>query len=129
MPSTIRSGLAALTTPRVQPSEPPAALPSLRVASNSAATLPSDVGAGARLQQGKGAASVAPFRRYSVVVPVLPLPLEPATGSPKLDTDVSLHWVETAPPASGLCLPRLQRSHNPSVVNILQTIYFVFKIL
>src|ERR1035441_4955081 len=127
MPSTIRSGLAALTTPKVQPSEPPAALPRELVASNSAATLPSNVGADARLHQETGAASVAPFRRHSAQR--AELPLEPATGSPKLDTDVSLHWVETAPPASGLCLPRLQRSHNPSVVNILQTIYFVFKIL
>src|ERR1035437_6296145 len=33
------------------------------------------------------------------------------------------------PPASGLCLPRLQRNHNSSVLKILQTIFFVFKIM
>src|ERR1035437_3723672 len=33
------------------------------------------------------------------------------------------------PPASGLCLPKLQRNHNSSVLKILQIISFVFKIL
>jgi hypothetical protein len=33
------------------------------------------------------------------------------------------------PPASGLCLPKLQRIHNSSVLKILQIISFVFKIL
>src|ERR1035441_4311565 len=33
------------------------------------------------------------------------------------------------PPASGLCLPKLQRNHNSSVLKILQIISFVSNIL
>src|ERR1017187_9718015 len=33
------------------------------------------------------------------------------------------------PPASGLCLPKLQRNHNSSVLKVLQIISFVFRIL